>query len=43
MLIDVSWLKIIKEVRGIIHIGAHECEERINYLLNFKPLHHMCN
>ena len=35
MLIDVSSLKIIKEVRGIIHVGAHDCEERIKYLINF--------
>ena len=23
------------EKKGILHVGAHNCEERINYLLNF--------
>ena len=35
MLIDISQLKFTKIVHGIIHVGAHNCEERINYLLNF--------
>ena len=35
MLIDISQLKFSKDVYGIIHIGAHECEERFKYLLNF--------
>ena len=35
MLIDISQLKFTKNVHGIIHVGAHNCEERMNYLLNF--------
>ena len=35
MLIDISQLKFTKEVNGVIHIGAHECEERMKYLLRF--------
>lgn len=35
MLIDIKNLNFIKNITGIIHIGAHECEERINYLLKF--------
>jgi len=32
MLIQLSDLPITKPVRGIIHIGAHECEERYAYI-----------
>jgi FkbM family methyltransferase len=35
MLIDISYLKFTKNVYGIIHIGAHECEERFTYLNRF--------
>jgi|LakMenE01Jun11ns_1017448.scaffolds.fasta_scaffold9949960_2 FkbM family methyltransferase len=35
MLIDISQLKFTKDVYGIIHIGAHECEERSKYLRKF--------
>ena len=35
MLIDISQLKFTKDVYGVIHIGAHECEERIKYLSRF--------
>jgi len=35
MLIDISQLKFIKNVHGIIHIGAHDCEERMLYLTKF--------
>lgn len=35
MLIPFSELKFKKNVHGIIHIGAHDCEERILYLMNF--------
>jgi FkbM family methyltransferase len=35
MLIDISQLKFSKDVYGVIHIGAHDCEERIKYLLHF--------
>jgi len=35
MLIDISQLKFPKRVCGVIHIGAHECEERIMYLKKF--------
>jgi FkbM family methyltransferase len=35
MLIDIFSLKFIKQVNGIIHIGAHDCEERIKYLSRF--------
>jgi FkbM family methyltransferase len=38
MLIDISQLKFFKEVIGIIHIGAHECEERLNYLIKFNSI-----
>lgn len=38
MLININDLKFHKDVYGIIHIGAHECEERFNYLLNFHNL-----
>lgn len=31
MLIEIPNLKISKPVHGIIHIGAHECEERQSY------------
>jgi FkbM family methyltransferase len=32
MLIELEDLNIKKKVKGIIHIGAHECEERNKYL-----------
>jgi len=35
MLIDIFSLRFIKEVKGILHLGAHECEERIKYLTRF--------
>jgi len=35
MLINIFQLFFVKDVKGIIHIGAHECEERINYLMRF--------
>ena len=35
MLIDISQLKFPKRVCGVIHIGAHECEERMLYLTKF--------
>ena len=35
MLIDFSQLKFINNVKGVIHIGAHECEERSKYLQHF--------
>lgn len=35
MLIPIQNLNISKPVKGVIHIGAHECEERILYLQNF--------
>ena len=38
MLIDIKKLKFCKEVYGIIHIGAHECEERMIYLNRFNKV-----
>jgi FkbM family methyltransferase len=38
MLIDISHLFFIKDVKGIIHIGAHDCEERMNYLMRFNNI-----
>jgi hypothetical protein len=38
MLIDIKNLHFLKSVNGIIHIGAHECEERPIYLSNFDNL-----
>lgn len=38
MLIDIFQLKFIKVVNGIIHIGAHDCEERIKYLSRFSEV-----
>ena len=35
MLIDISQLKFRKDVYGVIHIGAHDCEERNKYLTQF--------
>jgi len=35
MLINITDLKFHKSVHGIIHIGAHECEERYQYLVKF--------
>lgn len=32
MLIDLKNLPITTKVRGILHVGAHECEERLIYL-----------
>jgi hypothetical protein len=32
MIINIQELPIKKEIYGIIHIGAYECEERLNYL-----------
>ena len=38
MLIPFHNLKIFssKPVRGVLHLGAHECEERAGYLNHFK-------
>jgi FkbM family methyltransferase len=38
MLIDISQLKFTKDVYGIIHIGAHDCEERYKYLFKFNNI-----
>jgi FkbM family methyltransferase len=38
MLIDIFQLKFIKGVNGIIHIGAHDCEERFKYLSRFNEV-----
>jgi FkbM family methyltransferase len=38
MLIDIKNLHFLKSVNGIIHIGAHDCEERSIYLSNFGKL-----
>jgi FkbM family methyltransferase len=38
MLIDIFQLKFINVVNGIIHIGAHDCEERIKYLSRFNEV-----
>jgi hypothetical protein len=38
MLIDIFQLKFIKSVNGIIHIGEHDCEERIKYLSRFNEV-----
>ena len=35
MLIDIFSLKFTNQVNGIIHIGSHDCEERIKYLSRF--------
>ena len=35
MLIDFRSLDIKKPVKGVIHVGAHDCEEREPYLSNF--------
>jgi FkbM family methyltransferase len=35
MLIPLDQLPITKPVRGIIHIGAHECEERYSYIMKY--------
>jgi FkbM family methyltransferase len=35
MLIDIKSLPFSKKVNGIIHIGAHECEERGAYIQQF--------
>jgi FkbM family methyltransferase len=35
MLIQLSDLHLPKKVTGVIHIGAHECEERDGYMKNF--------
>ena len=35
MLFDIKKLKFIKNVNGILHVGAHDCEERNAYLSNF--------
>lgn len=35
MLIDIKNLPITRTVKGVIHIGAHECEERQSYVDNF--------
>jgi FkbM family methyltransferase len=35
MLIDIFSLKFPKQVKGILHLGAHECEERVKYLSKF--------
>ena len=33
---DFNKSMIVKPIKGIIHIGAHECEERTHYNNNFK-------
>jgi len=38
MLIDLFSLKFPKEVKGILHLGAHDCEERYTYLLKFNNI-----
>ena len=38
MLIDIFSLKFPKDVRGIVHLGAHNCEERIKYLTRFNNI-----
>jgi FkbM family methyltransferase len=35
MLIDIFSLKFPKNVKGILHLGAHDCEERVKYLSRF--------
>lgn len=35
MLIPFNELKLTKPVQGVIHVGAHECEERSCYLSHF--------
>ena len=35
MRISIPELNIIKPIKGIIHLGAHECEERNDYINNF--------
>lgn len=35
MLIPVNQLPITKPVKGILHVGAHECEERLSYMNEF--------
>jgi hypothetical protein len=35
MLIPFEKLSISKPIRGVIHIGAHECEERDGYFKHF--------
>lgn len=38
MLIDINSLHFLKKIKGIVHIGAHECEERISYLSKFNDI-----
>lgn len=38
MLININNLNFFKDVYGIIHIGAHECEERNSYLMHFNNI-----
>lgn len=35
MLIPIPELSISTPVRGVVHLGAHECEERSDYLLHW--------
>lgn len=35
MLIPLDKLPLTKSIRGIIHIGAHECEEHLSYIKHF--------
>ena len=35
MLIDIFSLRFPKKVKGILHLGAHDCEERVKYLSRF--------
>jgi hypothetical protein len=35
MLIDFHKLNISKKIKGVIHIGAHDCEERKDYINSF--------
>lgn len=36
MLIPFQYLAISKPIKGVIHVGAHECEERDGYINYFK-------
>lgn len=36
MLISIPELNITKPIKGVIHLGAHECEERNDYLNYFQ-------
>ena len=38
MLIDIFSLRFPKQVEGILHLGAHDCEERVKYLSRFNSI-----